>query len=131
MRCSARTIRRPAYTLVVVIVACFLVFTFAAVMSGLVALEWKRDRQAALETCACEAIASAQTWSDRHAAELLGGQAVTLPLEDLLPPATTGTLALHVMRSATGELLARCEVTLERAGRRLNRQALWPLPRGG
>ena len=119
--------RRPAYTLVVVLVTCFLVLAFTAIMSGLVVVEWGRDRQAVLDARACQIIASARAWSHLHAAELSAAQSVALPLGDLLPTGMAGTAELGCARSATGDVLVACEVRVERAGRHLTRQAVWPL----
>ncbi len=122
--------RLPAYTLVIVLLACFLVLTFAVIMSGLVAVEWGRDRQAALDARAGQIIASAQAWSHRHAAELATGQSLVLPLGDLLPAEMAGTAELHCIQSATGDVLFTCKVTVQRAGRHLTRQAVWPRTAG-
>lgn len=120
------TARRPAYTLAVVLLMCFLVLAFVAIMSGLVVVDWGRDRRAALDACAAETIASARAWGDVHAAELASGQSVVLPLGDLLPTGMTGAAEVRCIQSATGDLLLKCEVSVERAGRRLTREAVWP-----
>jgi hypothetical protein len=119
-----RTTRRPAYTLVVVLLTTFLVLGFATVMGGMVVLEWSRARQRTLEAQAAQVVASAQAWSRVHAAELATGQPVVLPVEDLLVPGTSGSATLRPARGEAGGLV-ECELSVARAGRRLVRVVTW------
>jgi len=49
---------------------------------------------------------------------------------DLAFDQMSGTAELHGIPSATGAVLVKCTVTVERAGRHLTRQAVWPLTAG-
>jgi len=123
-RCMLR--RRPAYTLAVVLVTSFLVLVFAAIMGGMVVVEWSRARQRTLEAQATQVIASAQAWSRMHAAELATGQSVVLPVEDLLLPGTTGSVSVRQSTGVGGVRPVECELSLHRARQGVTRVVTWP-----
>jgi hypothetical protein len=121
-----RSRRRSAYTLMIVLVTTFLVLAFAVLMAGLVVLETERERQAALDAAATEIIDSAQAWTRAHAPDVAADHAISLPVADLLPKGTTGTLELR--RPSVGDhQLVECEVRVERARHHLVRRATFPL----
>ncbi len=119
---------RPAYILMTVIVAFFIVLAFVTITQALVLLEWNRDRASDLDEVATQAMASARTWSRARVNELSPGREVTLPLDDVLPPDTTGTARLRCTKTDSGALRVECDITVARAGRERVRRALWPLP---
>ncbi|MEW6251183.1 MAG: hypothetical protein AB1716_11085 [Planctomycetota bacterium] len=119
--------RQRGYVLVLVLLATFLVLAFAGVIQGLLILERQRDRVARLESEAQQIIASAQVWTRRNEVDFGPENTLTLPIDDLLASSTAGRVVLRGVSAGPAHLV-ECEVTVERAGQRLVRRAVWPLP---
>lgn len=130
MRTASRNGQRPGYILVLVLVASFMVMTFAVLMGRLAAVEFGRERQAQVAACAGQVMASARAWSRIHADEIPRDKPMELPIAELLPACVSGVVELHRLQAPGGTAVIACQVTLERAGRRLTRRAQWPVPTG-
>ena len=130
MSTSRRPRARRAFVLFVVVMTAFVVLSGVLIMARLALLEVVRERENALATCAEQMIASAREWTRIQPAALSPGAPCELPAESLLPSGCSGTIGLEVYRARSGIAVVRCEVTLERRGKRLRRVAEWPLVLG-
>ena len=117
---------RGGFLMVPVLVTSFIIIMFTVVMARLAVLEFARERQAQLETCVDQVVASAAAWSRLHAAELRDDATVKLPLADVLPAGMSGAAELRRVDGKGGGALVECQITIERAGRRLVRRVEWP-----
>lgn len=128
MRAASHKRQQRGYVLVLVLVASFMVMTFAVLMGRLAVLEFGRERQAQVAACAGQLMASARAWSRVHADEIPRDKPVGLLIDDLLPAGVSGAVELRRLAAPGGEGVIACQVTLERAGRRLTRRAQWSAP---
>jgi len=127
MNATCRACQPRGFVMVIAIVLLFLVATFAVIVGRLAMREFDRERQAAMEACATQVIASAAAWSRRHVAEIGPDAPRTLSIDELLPHGTTGKVELRRAPASGGVVLIECQVHLKRAGRLLNRRVEWPM----
>ncbi|MCG3128533.1 MAG: hypothetical protein CHACPFDD_03422 [Phycisphaerae bacterium] len=119
-----RAAARAGYTLMLALMAAFIVLAFAATMGSLIAHEVRSDRQRRLEAQAAQVISSAMSWARVHPGELRDGAVVALPLGELVGGGLTGSAELRGAGRGAG-LWIMCEVRLECGGQRLTRRAEW------
>jgi hypothetical protein len=119
---------RRGYALILALVGLAIIIAYAIVLARYAVLEMAREKQALLESCAQQIAESARAWSLAHARELSTSAAVTLPIEELLPPGASGRADLRLAASADGRSLVECYVALERGHQRLTRRLYWPPP---
>lgn len=123
-----RRARRAAYAVIVAIVGLALITMFAFVLARYAMLDMAGEKRAALESCANQVFESARAWSVLHCTELRDTPPVMLPIDELLPAATSGEAQLRRLQTAAGHSVVECRLRLAQGRQRLQRRAQWPLP---
>ena len=119
--------RRPAYIAGMALMFSGLLLVLLVVLADYATTDMAQQRQALLEAQAEQILQSARAWSQLPIAELAESGSRTLPVDQLVPPQTTGAVELVLIRASDSLTLVDCKLRLQRGRATVRRQVRWPL----